>query len=248
MRRGTSVASIDLDKVLDKAWADKSLPEVLSAPVSALKGVSDRQGDLQLAYHELLFDADPAVHLPAAKAWSGWESRIITVLPDEEGYRKAVEDAQALSFAPSLHVRAFLLQREQGNLLGFLHRVPTLYTAEQVLSEVGEFAARGYPLDIIGLEPGWQSAAYPGTFVWDSTRFPDPSGFIAEMKQGGIFAPVSREGFGLGGEDEQTGGPSRLAVAVLDEDSARTGLAELSGRLGLSLEDLTVGQAARRQR
>nr|WP_203678837.1 hypothetical protein [Streptomyces microflavus] len=35
-----------MDKVLDKAWADKSLPEVLSAPVSALKGISDRQGDL----------------------------------------------------------------------------------------------------------------------------------------------------------------------------------------------------------
>lgn len=40
------MASIDLDKVLDKAWADKSLTEVLSAPVSALKGISDRQGDL----------------------------------------------------------------------------------------------------------------------------------------------------------------------------------------------------------
>lgn len=40
------MVSIDLDKVLDKAWADKSLPEVLAAPVSALKGVSDRQGEL----------------------------------------------------------------------------------------------------------------------------------------------------------------------------------------------------------
>ncbi|MEU3436452.1 hypothetical protein [Streptomyces sp. NPDC006863] len=40
------MTSIDLDKVLDKAWADKSVPEVLAAPVSALKGVSDRQGDL----------------------------------------------------------------------------------------------------------------------------------------------------------------------------------------------------------
>ncbi|AYV25729.1 hypothetical protein EES41_03135 [Streptomyces sp. ADI95-16] len=40
------MASIDLSKVLDKAWADKSLPEILAAPVSALKGVSDRQGDL----------------------------------------------------------------------------------------------------------------------------------------------------------------------------------------------------------
>ncbi|QIQ03710.1 hypothetical protein [Streptomyces liangshanensis] len=40
------MASIDLDKVLDKAWAEKSVPEVLAAPVSALKGVSDRQGEL----------------------------------------------------------------------------------------------------------------------------------------------------------------------------------------------------------
>ncbi|WP_031507162.1 hypothetical protein [Streptomyces megasporus] len=40
------MASIELDKVLDKAWADKSLPEILSAPVSALKGVSDRDGEL----------------------------------------------------------------------------------------------------------------------------------------------------------------------------------------------------------
>ncbi|MEV6199080.1 hypothetical protein AB0M64_03815 [Streptomyces sp. NPDC051771] len=40
------MASIDLDKVLDKAWADKSLPEILAAPVGALKGVSGRDGEL----------------------------------------------------------------------------------------------------------------------------------------------------------------------------------------------------------
>jgi hypothetical protein len=40
------VASIDLSKVLDKAWADKTLPEIMDAPVSALKGVSDRDGEL----------------------------------------------------------------------------------------------------------------------------------------------------------------------------------------------------------
>ncbi|WP_030760515.1 hypothetical protein [Streptomyces griseus] len=40
------MVSIDLDKVLDKAWADKDLPEILAAPVAALKGVSDRDGEL----------------------------------------------------------------------------------------------------------------------------------------------------------------------------------------------------------
>ncbi|HEV8303962.1 MAG TPA: TIM-barrel domain-containing protein [Gemmatimonadales bacterium] len=70
--------------------------------------------------------------------------------------------------------------------LGFLHRVPTLYSAEQVLQEVDEFRAGGYPLAVVGLEPGWQSAAYPGTFVWDRTRFPDPAGFMRGMTRRGI--------------------------------------------------------------
>jgi hypothetical protein len=39
------VASIDLNSVVDKAWADKSIPEILAAPVSALKGISDRCGE-----------------------------------------------------------------------------------------------------------------------------------------------------------------------------------------------------------
>ncbi len=40
------MASVDLAKVLDKAWADKPLEEILAAPVAALKGVSDRDGEL----------------------------------------------------------------------------------------------------------------------------------------------------------------------------------------------------------
>ena len=36
------------------------------------------------------------------------------------------------------------------------------------------FLDRGFPLDVIGLEPGWQSKSYPCTFSWDKGRFPDP--------------------------------------------------------------------------
>ncbi len=35
----------DLAKVLDKEWEDKSLEEILKAPVSALAGVSDGDAD-----------------------------------------------------------------------------------------------------------------------------------------------------------------------------------------------------------
>jgi alpha-D-xyloside xylohydrolase len=67
--------------------------------------------------------------------------------------------------------------------LGFLHRVPTLFTSAQVLGEVDEFAKRGYPLDVVGLEPGWQSASYPNSYSWDHGRYPDPAGFMAAMKE-----------------------------------------------------------------
>ncbi|MEP6619021.1 MAG: TIM-barrel domain-containing protein [bacterium] len=70
--------------------------------------------------------------------------------------------------------------------LGFVHRVPTAFTAEQATQEVGEFAARRYPLDVLGLEPGWQSTAYPGSFVWDATRFRDPDAFMAGMRRAGV--------------------------------------------------------------
>lgn len=70
--------------------------------------------------------------------------------------------------------------------LGFTQRVMTKSTATDVEKEVQAFADKGYPLDFIGLEPGWQSKAYPGTFAWDKTRFPDPVTFTQAMLQKGI--------------------------------------------------------------
>jgi alpha-glucosidase (family GH31 glycosyl hydrolase) len=67
--------------------------------------------------------------------------------------------------------------------LGFWHRVPTLYTDEQVAAEVEEFEERGYPLDVVGLEPGWHSKAYPCTYEWDRSRFPDPAAFVNRMAE-----------------------------------------------------------------
>lgn len=65
--------------------------------------------------------------------------------------------------------------------LGFTQRTQRLYTAEQVIEEADAFAEKGYPLDFIGLEPGWQSKSYPCTFEWDNDRFPNPQGFVKEM-------------------------------------------------------------------
>ena len=88
-------------------------------------------------------------------------------------------------------VRRFNLYSGGGPLpprwgLGFTQRVPTLYTSSQVEQEARTFAEKGFPLDFIGLEPGWQSKSYPCTLEWDTTRYPDPAAFTETMKSMGI--------------------------------------------------------------
>jgi len=70
--------------------------------------------------------------------------------------------------------------------LGFTQRVRSLFTSGEVKAEVDSFKERGYPLDYIGLEPGWQSKSYPGTFEWDKKRFPEPAKFVKEMLDRGV--------------------------------------------------------------
>jgi len=70
--------------------------------------------------------------------------------------------------------------------LGFWDRTPSLYTQDQVAAEVAEFKKRDFPVSVIGLEPGWQSRAYPCTYAWDSIRFPRPEKFMQAMASSNI--------------------------------------------------------------
>lgn len=93
--------------------------------------------------------------------------------------------------APMDAVRRFNLFNGGGVLpprwgLGFTQRVKSLYTSEEVEKEAASFEAKGFPLDFIGLEPGWQSRSYPGTFEWDKTRYPQPAAFVKRMLDKGI--------------------------------------------------------------
>ncbi|MBT4411084.1 MAG: DUF5110 domain-containing protein, partial [Bacteroidetes bacterium] len=70
--------------------------------------------------------------------------------------------------------------------MGFWHRVPTLYSDMQVQAEVLQFEEHGFPLDVIGLEPGWQSASYPCTYEWDQSRWPNPEKSMKELDEQGV--------------------------------------------------------------
>lgn len=70
--------------------------------------------------------------------------------------------------------------------LGFWHRVGSRATQEEVLREAEQFSLRGYPCDVFGLEPGWQSNSYPCSLEWSKERFPDPAKLCADLKGQGI--------------------------------------------------------------
>ncbi|MEZ5104296.1 MAG: glycoside hydrolase family 31 protein [Draconibacterium sp.] len=70
--------------------------------------------------------------------------------------------------------------------LGFWQRTPTLYNEADIQNEIEGFAKMNFPLDVVGLEPGWHSKSYPCTFEWDKTRYPNPNEFASNMKNQGI--------------------------------------------------------------
>ena len=72
--------------------------------------------------------------------------------------------------------------------LGFWHRTPSLFSGTDVLDLAREYRRNGYPLGVIGLEPGWMSRSYPCTYEWDSSRFPDPKKFLSELDSMNIKA------------------------------------------------------------
>ncbi len=59
----------------------------------------NERADLLAAYHARLVDPDPAVHLPAARAWGRYEAACSTLLPNEALVSSHESDAVALSLA-----------------------------------------------------------------------------------------------------------------------------------------------------
>ena len=87
-------------------------------------GGSDFIGDTIAAYHALLFDPDPAVHGPAAVAWSTWEAATITLEPVPALIEAFREPAFALAFARiENHYFAHAGWLAEGQLLASAHRL-----------------------------------------------------------------------------------------------------------------------------
>ena len=86
------------------------------------------RGDLLQAYYRRLVDPDPAVHMPAARAWSRYEGACSTLLPDPETAAHFADDTVALGLARiEAHYfvnDAFLPENSLLNNAACLHDIP----------------------------------------------------------------------------------------------------------------------------
>lgn len=62
--------------------------------------------------------------------------------------------------------------------LGVWYRAYGKATGKEIEAVVAGIRADGVPCDVLGLEPGWQTAAYPCSFVWSEERFPAHREFL----------------------------------------------------------------------
>ncbi len=77
--------------------AGQLFPEEFHAYTSAVPNA--KPGEYRAAFHELLFDPDPAVHIPAGKAWATWEASTITLRQRPELIANFEDAKQAVAFS-----------------------------------------------------------------------------------------------------------------------------------------------------
>lgn len=70
--------------------------------------------------------------------------------------------------------------------LGVWYRADARSDAKAVSAIAHSLREQRIPCDVIGLEPGWQSHAYPCTFVWSPDRFPDPPALVRDLEGEGF--------------------------------------------------------------
>lgn len=70
--------------------------------------------------------------------------------------------------------------------LGFEYRAKATFTGKQIQQTGQYFRDNDIPCDMIGLEPGWQTASYSCSFAWNPKNFPAPDSFISNMNKNGF--------------------------------------------------------------
>ena len=99
--RGLVLRGIFLCRKAEIDWFLYGIRTVFPEAWRAFSGFvpEGERGDLLAAYYRRLVDADPALHMPAARAWSTYEGACSTLLPSPDTVAAFGEDRMALGLA-----------------------------------------------------------------------------------------------------------------------------------------------------
>tara|TARA_Y100000815_G_scaffold275424_1_gene313483 strand:+ start:9901 stop:11532 length:1632 start_codon:yes stop_codon:yes gene_type:complete len=79
--------------------------------------------------------------------------------------------------------------------LGVKYRVKADFDQDQVQEMAGYFRENDIPINVIGLEPKWQTNAYPCSFVWNGDLFPEPLSMVQNLKDDGFYINLWEHAF-----------------------------------------------------
>jgi proline iminopeptidase len=129
--RGLALRGIFLCRKSEIGWFLYGLRELAPEAWRAFSGhiPEAERKDLLGAYHKRLMDKDPAIHMPAAKAWSVYEGSCSTLLPSPETVRAFAGDVLALGLA-RMEAHYFIndIFLPENHLLANIHKIRKIPT------------------------------------------------------------------------------------------------------------------------
>lgn len=78
--------------------------------------------------------------------------------------------------------------------LGNWYRAFTGAKQDELLEMIDSFEREHLPINVMGLEPGWQSHFYPNSFTWGD-KFPDPKSFVNHLRSRGMHVNLWENAF-----------------------------------------------------
>lgn len=78
---------------------------------------------------------------------------------------------------------------------GTIYRCHAKYSQDAVLKTARYFKEKQLPIGIIGLEPGWQTATYSSTFVWNTALYPRPKEMVEKLYEDGYHVNLWQQAF-----------------------------------------------------
>ena len=69
--------------------------------------------------------------------------------------------------------------------LGVFYRCCGEWVQDQIIEMADYFREKDFPVTILGLEPGWHKFAYPCSFTWRESKYPDPDSMLKYLQEQG---------------------------------------------------------------